>query len=84
MRVAALVAILSSLAARPAAAQSPDGIVERDRRRAPKFKSVAAFIAADQDRFVRDLVKLTEIPAPPFKEQARAQAFLKTAAPRRV
>ena len=33
------------------------------------------FIQADQDRFVRELVTLTEIPAPPFKEQARAAAF---------
>src|SRR4029077_19093597 len=30
----------------------------------------------DQDRFVRELVALTEIPAPPFKEQARARVFM--------
>jgi acetylornithine deacetylase/succinyl-diaminopimelate desuccinylase-like protein len=40
------------------------------------FKQVAAFIQSDQDRFVRELVTLTEIPSPPFKEQARAKAFL--------
>src|SRR5207249_4789548 len=33
------------------------------------------FIQSDQDRFVRELVALTEIPSPPFKEQARAKAF---------
>ncbi len=33
------------------------------------------FFQSDQDRFVRELVELTEIPAPPFKEQARAAAF---------
>ena len=43
---------------------------------APKFKQAAAFIQADQDRFVRELVTLTEIPAPPFKEQARGEAFM--------
>jgi tripeptide aminopeptidase len=34
-----------------------------------------AFIESDQERFVRELIALTEIPAPPFKEQARAAAF---------
>ena len=40
------------------------------------FKAAAAFIAGDQDRFVRELIALTEIPSPPFKEQARAKAFM--------
>ena len=40
------------------------------------FRQVAAFVQSDQDRFVRELVALTEIPSPPFKEQARARAFL--------
>jgi acetylornithine deacetylase/succinyl-diaminopimelate desuccinylase-like protein len=34
-----------------------------------------AFIESDQERFVRELIALTEIPAPPLKEQARAAAF---------
>ena len=33
------------------------------------------FIQSDQARFVSELIGLTEIPAPPFKEQARATAF---------
>jgi tripeptide aminopeptidase len=41
------------------------------------FTGAAAFIRADQERFVRDLIELTEIPAPPFKEQTRAAAFQK-------
>jgi acetylornithine deacetylase/succinyl-diaminopimelate desuccinylase-like protein len=56
-------------------AQTPDarvrGIVE-----SPKFKQAIAFIESDQDRFVRELIALTEIPSPPFKEQARAKAFM--------
>ena len=59
----------------PASAQAPDAVVRDILANAP-FKSAAAFIENDQDRFVRDLVALTEIPAPPFKEQARAAAFL--------
>ena len=41
-----------------------------------RFKQAAAFIRTDYDRFVRELVTITEIPAPPFKEQRRAKAYL--------
>ena len=42
----------------------------------PAFMAASDFLARDYDRFVRELVALTEIPAPPFKETARAAAFL--------
>ena len=42
----------------------------------PEFKTAEAFIASEHDRFVRELITLTEIPAPPFKEAKRAQAYL--------
>jgi tripeptide aminopeptidase len=42
----------------------------------PQFKEATAFIRKDHDRFVKELIELTEIPAPPFKEQARAKAYL--------
>ena len=75
MRTAfASVAFLALLVAVPAA-QSPDararGLVD-----GPKFKQATAFIQSDHDRFVRELIALTEIPAPPFKEAARAKAYL--------
>jgi tripeptide aminopeptidase len=41
-----------------------------------QFKQAAAFIDGDYDRFVQELITLTEIPAPPFKEQARAKVFV--------
>ena len=70
-----LIACVAVLAASPVAAQAPDarirGIVD-----SPSFKQAAAFIESDQDRFVRELIALTEIPAPPFKEAARAKAFM--------
>jgi hypothetical protein len=73
-RTALSVAFLALLVIAPRA-QSPDagirGLVE-----GPKFKQAAAFIQGDQARFVRELVALTEIPAPPFKEQARGKAFM--------
>ena len=42
----------------------------------PKFKSVTSFLDADYDRFVRELIEITEITAPPFKEKVRAAAYL--------
>jgi tripeptide aminopeptidase len=42
----------------------------------PAFVAASDFLARDYDRFVRELITLTEIPAPPFKETARATAFL--------
>lgn len=41
-----------------------------------KFAAARASIAADHARIVEDVVTLTEIPAPPFKEEARGKAFL--------
>lgn len=41
-----------------------------------KFAKARAALERDYDRTIDDLVTLTEIPAPPFKEQARAQAYL--------
>ena len=42
----------------------------------PAFKKAVAKLDADYDRTVADIVTLTEIPAPPFKEEARAKAYL--------
>jgi acetylornithine deacetylase/succinyl-diaminopimelate desuccinylase-like protein len=39
------------------------------------FKQATAFIETDYDRFVKELITLTEIPAPPFKEEARIKAI---------
>jgi tripeptide aminopeptidase len=80
MRIASLaVAVAVILAAAPAAqspaAPSPDARV-RGFVDSPKFKQATAFIQSDHDRFVRELIALTEIPAPPFKEQARAKAYM--------
>jgi tripeptide aminopeptidase len=58
-----------------AAAQAPDAAVKRIVD-SPEFKRATAFIDGDYDRFVRELISLNEIPAPPFKEAARAKAFL--------
>jgi di/tripeptidase len=41
-----------------------------------QFRAAVAAIDRDHDRLVREIVALTEIPAPPFKEEARARAFM--------
>lgn len=40
------------------------------------FRDARTFLDADHERFVKELITLTEIPAPPFKEQKRAAAYL--------
>jgi len=53
---------------------NPDADVKR-LLSSPEFKQAAAFIESDYERFVQELIALNEIPAPPFKEQARAKAY---------
>jgi acetylornithine deacetylase/succinyl-diaminopimelate desuccinylase-like protein len=62
--------LICLLLACPLPAQNARGILEHSAVR-------AAFQALDRDyqRFVDELVYLTEIPAPPFKEAARAKAY---------
>src|SRR4026208_2028360 len=40
------------------------------------FRDAKAFLDGDHERFVKELITLTEIPAPPFKEQKRGAAYL--------
>src|SRR5215204_1291241 len=78
------IVVITAAALLGASAQAPaqplpqraEAIVQ-DVVKSAAFTGVAAFIRADQDRFVEDLIHLTEIPAPPFKEKARAEAFMK-------
>ncbi|MCC7186355.1 MAG: M20/M25/M40 family metallo-hydrolase [Acidobacteria bacterium] len=40
------------------------------------FKKAMAVLARDHDRLIAEIITLTEIPAPPFKEDARAKKYL--------
>jgi tripeptide aminopeptidase len=40
------------------------------------FKTAAATLEREHDRTVEDTIRLTEIPAPPFKEKARGEAYM--------
>jgi acetylornithine deacetylase/succinyl-diaminopimelate desuccinylase-like protein len=59
----------------PVGAQAPDAAVKRFLDSAA-YRQATAFVERDYDRFVRELIALTEIPAPPFKEAPRARAYL--------
>jgi len=56
-------------------AQSPQSTVDRVVSD-PRLKSAEQFIRSDHDRIIRELISLTEIPAPPFMEGERARAFM--------
>ncbi len=42
----------------------------------PRFQAALAVLDRDHDRMVEEIIRLTEIPSPPFKEEARAAAYL--------
>lgn len=42
----------------------------------PRFQAAVAVLDREHDRTVEDIVTLTEIPSPPFAEEARAAAYL--------
>jgi tripeptide aminopeptidase len=42
----------------------------------PRFQAAEDFVAQDHDRFIREIIQITEIEAPPFKEARRARAFM--------
>ena len=45
----------------------------------PAFQTARATLGAEHERTVRDIIRLTEIEAPPFQEATRAEAFLEMA-----
>jgi len=45
-------------------------------RNSDGFKKAVAVLDRDHDRLIAEIITLTEIPAPPFKEAARAKVYL--------
>ena len=66
-------ALLAAVLASPALA-APAGDVAKIVG-SPAFKAAVATLDREHDRTVADIVTLTEIPAPPFKEEARGKAY---------
>lgn len=65
--------VLSALIAAPAAAAPKDDVAKIVA--SPAFKTATATLDREYDRTVADIITLTEIPAPPFKEAARGKAY---------
>ena len=75
-RGAAIAAALLAASAPAVAAPSPAAAATIKRiESSPAFAKAVAAIDAGHDKWVRDIITLTEIPAPPFKEMARAEAY---------
>jgi tripeptide aminopeptidase len=69
----ALFALAGTAPAQTASAPATQS-VKRITASAP-FKKAMAALDAGHDQWVADIITLTEIPAPPFKEEARAKAY---------
>jgi tripeptide aminopeptidase len=74
-RLAITAALL--LGASPALAQATPAAMATIKRieASPAFAKAMVAIDAGHDKWVADIITLTEIPAPPFKEAVRAQAY---------
>jgi acetylornithine deacetylase/succinyl-diaminopimelate desuccinylase-like protein len=60
----------------PAAAAAPDAdATVRRIVSSPAFRTASVALDAGHDQWVSDIVAITQIPSPPFKEQVRARAF---------
>ncbi|HEY0086797.1 MAG TPA: M20/M25/M40 family metallo-hydrolase [Allosphingosinicella sp.] len=74
-----LAAFAIAAAPLPVAAQMSPASADASVRKvtaSAQFKKAAAALDAGHDTWVADTITLTEIPAPPFKEAARARAYL--------
>ena len=66
----------NALAQPPAAKPSAADRTVQAVRASAGFKAATASLEREHDRIVAETIQLTEIPAPPFKEMARAQAYM--------
>jgi tripeptide aminopeptidase len=70
------VAALALITGVPATAATPnaDSAVRRIVVSQP-YRAAAAALEAGHDQWVENIIRITQIPSPPFKEEARARAF---------
>ena len=75
MKTASSFTLACVLAIAPAAfGQTPQAVVDRISKLA-NVRNAEQIIENDHDRIVQEMIALNEVPAPPFKEAARARAF---------
>jgi tripeptide aminopeptidase len=71
--------LLALFCAMGTSAQHPAELAAGRTLNSAGYRTAAQAVATDYDRFVRELIELTEVPAPPFKEEARADTFIRLA-----
>ena len=71
-----LLAVAIAVSATSASARDVSDRTLQTLRASAGFKTALATLDAEHDRIVSDIITLTEIPAPPFKEEARARAYM--------
>jgi len=69
--------LITGAGLRAADATAPEDARARQLTASAPFKAAVAVMARDYERYVRELIMLTEIPAPPFGETARGGAYAK-------
>jgi acetylornithine deacetylase/succinyl-diaminopimelate desuccinylase-like protein len=74
--IVALLATLTVGAARAQTVAPAGNSLARQIVADPKFRAAVGVFDRDFERFVAELIKLTEIPSPPFGEGPRAQAYM--------
>jgi acetylornithine deacetylase/succinyl-diaminopimelate desuccinylase-like protein len=74
--IVALLATLTVGAARAQTVAPAGNSLARQIVSDPKFRAAVGVFDRDFERFVAELIKLTEIPAPPFGEEPRARAYM--------
>ena len=65
----------AAFVANPAVAATDADSAVRRIVASPSYKISAAALETGHDQWVADIIKITEVPAPPFKEKVRAKAF---------
>jgi acetylornithine deacetylase/succinyl-diaminopimelate desuccinylase-like protein len=78
MRPICFLAALSLSFSGAASAQATPAAADRTVRAitsSTEFQKAAGVLEAGHDRWIEDVIAITEVPAPPFKEEARAKAF---------
>ena len=74
-RLPRLAAAFALVAAAPALAAPNPGTTVGQIVASPSYRAAVAAFDSDHDQWVEDIVAITQIAAPPFKEEARAKAF---------
>lgn len=75
LRLPILLAAASAIPAAAAPSRAPEDQAIASIRAMPAYRRAAQTLKQQHDRFVGEIIQLTEIPSPPFGEAKRAEAY---------